>query len=153
MMMLATGEHGALHAGGQADAHDLAQGERVDAELAQVHVDGGVGVDEPVQQNHGAGDVGDDGGGAAALREVADDHDAGRIEKLFQNAGRGHGQRVPQDLGPNAAMQHVYCLSVACHIPLVSLSSLLFAVLDVCRSSGSRHGFPRCGFVGLVVWR
>lgn len=48
--------------------------------------------------------------------EVADDHDAGCVEELFQNAGRRHGERESQDFRPYAPVQHVYALLVVHHV-------------------------------------
>lgn len=76
-------------------------------------------ADEQVEDESGDGRVGADGrdrGGAVGLGEVADDHDAGCVEELFQNAGRRHGERESQDFRPYAPVQHVYALLVVHHV-------------------------------------
>ena len=108
-------------------------------------------ADEQVEDESGDRRVGTDGGdrrGAVGLGEVADDHDAGCVEELFQDTGCGHRQRVAQDLGPDTAVQHVYFLFVCrltpCHVPLpFPYPCSLFSV-RLCASCAPASHVSRC---------
>ena len=88
------GEHRALHAGGQSDAQDLTQGEPVDAELAQINMDGCVSMNQSIQQNHGADDVRDDGGRCDARNTPMEQYDENQSHGHVEHAGNGeYGER------------------------------------------------------------
>ena len=100
-------------------------------------------ADEQVEDESGDRRVGTDGGdrrGAVGLGEVADDHDAGCVEELLQNAGRRHGERESQDFRPYAPVQHVYALLVVHHVfASASRSRLVVRFRRHC-SGGTKRG-------------
>ena len=100
-------------------------------------------ADEQVEDESGDGRVGADGrdrGGAVGLGEIADDHDAGCVEELFQNAGRRHRERESQDLRPNAPVQHVYALLVVHHVFASASRSRLVVLFRRHCSGGTKRG-------------
>lgn len=86
-------EQGALDARRHTDAQNSAQGLAVDAQLAQVQLDGPVRVPQLQEQNHGADRIGTDGGDRHAVHGHFQHQHKEQVQQHIQYAGKSQGQQ------------------------------------------------------------
>ena len=88
-------EHGALQPGGQADAQDLAQRPRVEAQMAEVEVERAFLLHQQGRDHAGGNGLADDGGQRDARHAHGEEDDEDEIQHHIDDARHGQTEQRP----------------------------------------------------------